>query len=462
MRVIRLQAENFQILKAIEITPGDGPVIIGGKNEQGKSSIMDAIWVALSGKSAAPAKPIREGTEKATITLDIGEYVVERTFKSKDGAPYTDTLKLLDDRGRIVPKPQKVLDDLLGAIGFDPFAFTKLKAEDQADQLLGLVPLPIDLEDFAREDAADYATRRDVGRQVEQLNGQIAGIPLVELEGEAPDRDALTEQLANAADHNGAIDRERMQRESRRRAFEGYAPRIASMRERVASLRAEADRIEGEANTAEAEAEAGLKELDELPELEAQIDTQAVRQQLQAAEADLAERARQKRRAELVADRDAAQARYDGFTEDMAERERQRKDALSKAKMPVEGLGFSINEKGKPLVTWQGLPFAQASTAAQIRASTAIAMAANPELRILRIKDGSLLDEDMMAAIVEMAAEDDFQLWIEVVGTGAAGIIIEDGTIKGSGDQKPAAEEKPKTSKAAKQGASDAPQGGLL
>lgn len=450
MRVVRLQAENFQILKAVEIVPGEGPVIVGGKNEQGKSSIMDAIWVALAGKSAAPLQPIRkdapatEGVQQARIVLDIGEYVVERTFKSKEGAPYTDTIKLLDDRGRIVPKPQQVLNDLLGAIGFDPFAFTKLRPEEQAEQLLGLVALPIDLEDFASEDAADYATRRDVNRQADALQAQIAAIPLVKLEGEAPDRDALTEQLASAADHNGAIERERMAREQEGRRIEGVKQSAEEKRATAERRRAQAAELIKEAEALEA---SGLELDNEAVRLEGAleareplaepIDTQAVRQKLAEADVELAERQRQQRRAALEAERAALVARSEGFTEAMEDRERQRKEALKAAMMPVEGLGFSINEKGKPVVTWQGLPFAQASTAAQIRTSTAIAMAANPELRILRIKDGSLLDEDMMAVLVSMAESDDFQLWIEVVGTGAAGIIIENGEIKSPAEEKP-------------------------
>jgi hypothetical protein len=454
MRVVRLQAENFQILKAIEIIPGYGPVIVGGKNEQGKSSIMDAIWVALGGKSAAPPQPIRkdapseQGVQQARIVLDIGEYVVERTFKSKDGAPYTDSIKLLDDRGRIVPKPQQVLNDLLGAIGFDPFAFTKLKPEDQAEQLLGLVALPIDLEDFASEDAADYATRRDVNRQAEALAARIAAIPLIGLEGDAPDKDKLTEQLASAADHNGAIERERMAREQEERRIEGVKQSAEDKRETAQARRDQAKRLIEEAEALEA---AGLELDNQAVKLGAAlqareplaepIDTQAVRQQLQAAEADLAERERQRRRRELLREHEDLLLRSKAFTAAMEDRERQRQEALASAKMPVEGLGFSINEKGKPVVTWQGLPFAQASTAAQIRTSTAIAMAANPELRILRIKDGSLLDDDMMGVLVSMAESDDFQLWIEVVGTGAAGIIIENGEIKSAPAE---AEEKPK------------------
>ena len=83
------------------------------------------------------------------------------------------------------------------------------------------------------------------------------------------------------------------------------------------------------------------------------------------------------------------------------------------------------------LVTFQGVPFSQASSAEQIRVSVAMAMAMNPRLRVLRIKDGSLLDDQALAALREQVAENDFQLWLEVVTTSTEGgaVIIEDGKV---------------------------------
>lgn len=445
MRVISLEAENFKILKAVEIRPGEGPVVIGGKNEQGKSSIMDAIWVALAGRSVAPPVPIRDGEEQCTLKLALGtgdevEYLVQRKFTAKEGGTYTDSIKVLDDRGRIVPSPQRVLDDMMGAIGFDPFEFTKLKAEDQAERLLQLVPLPIDLEDFAEQDKRDYATRRDRNRDVEQLDAQLRAMPKHEdAPAEAVDRDAILQQLATAADTNDGINAQRRDREDtarvareRREHGNELRGRAAERRAEAARLIEEAERLEASGVADDADAERLEKELAELPALPEPVDTAALRQQLADAEAANAKIDANARRAAIQARRDALAAEAEAFTKAMADRERQREEALKAAKMPVEGLGFTVNERGKPVITFKGLPFQQASTAVQIRASTAIAMAGNPDLRILRIKDGSLLDEDTMAMIVAMAEADDYQLWIEVVGTGQVGFIIQNGEIVGT------------------------------
>jgi hypothetical protein len=100
--------------------------------------------------------------------------------------------------------------------------------------------------------------------------------------------------------------------------------------------------------------------------------------------------------------------------------------------MPVEGLGIDIDAKGAPFLTWEGLPFDkdQISTAVQLRVSTAIGMAANPTLRVLRIKDGSLLDANSKRMLAEMADTEDFQLWVEEVGDGGTGVIMENGEIR--------------------------------
>lgn len=85
MKIISLQAENVKRLTAVTITPDGNLVQITGKNGQGKTSVLDAIWWALEGAANIQAEPIRKGAEEARIRLDLGEYVVTRTFTRKDG-----------------------------------------------------------------------------------------------------------------------------------------------------------------------------------------------------------------------------------------------------------------------------------------------------------------------------------------------------------------------------------------
>lgn len=462
MRIVQLHAENFKRLGVVEISPEGHVVTIGGKNGHGKSSVLDAIYVALKGRAVAPPQPVRKGEEKCTIRLDLGDIVVTRNFHQKEGTAYTDTLKVESADGLRYSKPQDVLSGLLGEVGFDPFEFVNLKPKEQAARLLEMVPLAIDLDEFAEADASDFAKRRDENREVARLKAQVEGIPKEDVPADVPDRTALTDKLGNAADTNGAITREQQRREQRRNELNAESTDIERLRERGAGLRDQAAELIRQAEAAEqavVEREAQLAKDEEalaaLPDLEPFVDTDAIRQQLRDAEALQAVVDRQARRTELAAELTAAEARAQQYTDAMAKRAKERNEALASAQMPVEGLSFAIDEEGAATLMYEGLPFDkdQISTAVQLRVSTAIGMAANPRLRVLRIMDGSLLDEDSMRMLAEMAEAEDFQLWVEVVGEGGVGIVMENGLIKGapepegnqddSTDDAPA-EEKPK------------------
>lgn len=453
MRIVQLHVENYKRLGVVEITPDGHLVTIGGKNGQGKSSVLDAIHVALKGRAVAPPKPVRKGEEKSTIRLDMGDLVVTRTFTQKEGVDFTSTLKLESADGLRYSKPQDVLDALLGEIGFDPFEFINLKPKAQAARLLEMVPLSIDLDEFAQADASDFAKRTEANRDVTRLKAQVDAIPKEDVPADLPDRAALTDQLGNAADHNGAIAAERASRVQERNAINArvhdaeehrnHAVRIREEIERLTKAAADADAAAVEVDSEIEKREAALAAL---PDLAAETDTNAIRQLLHDAEALHAIAARQQRRGELAAELAAAEALSQGFTDAMAARAKERNAALASAEMPVPGLAFAIDEEGKATLTYDGLPFDkdQISTAVQLRVSTAIGMAANPRLRVLRIKDGSLLDEDSMADLAKMAETDDFQIWVEVVGDGGVGIVMENGVIRGTPEPEPMTQDESK------------------
>jgi hypothetical protein len=434
MRVNGLQVENYKRIKFVEIKPDGGIVTIGGKNDQGKSSLLDAMYTAIKGRSANAPVPVRAGEEKATIRLDLGELIITRTFIVKEGKPYTDTLKVERANGDRPGNPQAILDALLGEIGFDPFEWAQKKPKDQVARILEMVPLSVDLDELAEQDTSDTANRRDVNREIAALQGQLQGIPKEDVPADAPDREALTTRLAEASATNTAIERERSNREARRIQIDGAIGRRDEKRVEASQLRDRAAALDTEADELNTKITAAETELTALPELGEPVDPSAIQTELRNADTVLAAIDRQARRAKVETDLAAKEAESRGFTDALAARAKKRTDALVKAPMPIKGLGISISDKGEPFLTWQGLPFDkdQISTAVQLKVSTAIGMAANPTLRVLSIKDGSLLDEDSMTMLAEMADTEDFQLFVEVVGTGGVGIIMEDGAVRGA------------------------------
>ncbi len=126
-------------------------------------------------------------------------------------------------------------------------------------------------------------------------------------------------------------------------------------------------------------------------------------------------------------------ARRQGLEEKMADCKNRielqgiyRSEAIEEADLPVEGLEITADG-----ITFDGVPFAQKSSAARIRISMAVAMAANPKLRVIRVTNGSLISESNLKLIADIAAENDYQVWVELVDeTGDVGIYIEDGEVK--------------------------------
>lgn len=405
LRVVNLKAENFKRLKAIDITPEGDVVFVGGKNAQGKTSVLDAIWAALAGGDAARAikKPIRDGEDRASVTVDLGEYVVTRKWTKDDAG----TLTVTAPSGAKFGSPQKLLDDIIGARAFDPLAFTRLPAREQVASLLSLVDLDLDLDAVAAKRDALYEERTTVGRQGKAL-------------GETPtiDKDAPAEEESASeilAEIQEAQDAERHHANVSAREAEA-ARKAEDIESQIARLKTDlAAAHEWQKNIAA-----------EVAALPAPVDVEPLRARLSTVE-DTNRRVRENVHALDVAKQiTSLRDGYDKLTAQIDALDKQRVDALAAAKFPVDGLSF-----GDEGVTLNGIPFSQASSAEQLKVSTALAIAANPSLRVLRILDGSLLDSDSLRIIADLATEHDYQVWIEVVDeSGEIGFVIEDGEVR--------------------------------
>jgi ABC-type polar amino acid transport system ATPase subunit len=118
------------------------------------------------------------------------------------------------------------------------------------------------------------------------------------------------------------------------------------------------------------------------------------------------------------------QASSEAMTKQIDAFEREKRKKLDNAAYPVPGLGLDEDRN----VTWEGLPFEQASTSQQLRVSVAIGLALNKKLPILLIRQGSDLDPESLAQVAKMAADAKAQVWLETSRTDApASVIMEDG-----------------------------------
>ena len=247
-----------------------------------------------------------------------------------------------------------------------------------------------------------------------------------DLPAERINEQALLDQLTNAAATNGAIERERQRRTNEQGAIEGLRSRVERKRDEIASLENQISILRGEISETEREIAGRQQLLDDTPLPGEPIDVSDVSVQMTRARQINALIGDREARDRLVKEAATHEFEAESYDSAIEKREQQKRDAIAAAKLPVEGLDFTDDG-----LLYKGHPFEQASMAVRLKVGVALAMASNPRLRVLRIRDGSLLDEKSMATITEMAEANDFQVWVELVDTsGRVGFVVEDGTVR--------------------------------
>lgn len=432
MKIIRLEAENIKRLTAVSITPAGDIVEISGKNTNGKTSVLDAIFWAIAGTKHVQTEPIRRGADKAKIKLDLGELIVTRTFRRQEDNTFTTSLKVENAEGASFKAPQDMLNALLSGLTFDPLEFSRKKPSEQFDMLRSFVP-DVDFKNIDDLNRGDFEKRTEANRRMADARAQAAIIAVrTDLPEDTEDTEKLLTDITTVAQRNQDLVNEGARREGLKQSYSGDVRRAATLRDESAKLRREADEKESAATELEKRATAGFEMLDGLPAIAASIDVTELRTQLTKTQAtnkaveDNAAAIRRKAALEKVAN-DAALA-ADEYTAKIKFRNDGKNKRIAEAKMPVEGLSF-----GDGIVTFDNLPFDQASDAQQLRASIAIAMHMNSKLRVIRVRDGSLLDNDSFKLLTEMAAANECQVWVETVRSVTdSAIVIEDGSVRGS------------------------------
>ena len=423
-KIVRLEAENIKGIIAVDITaPAVNVIRITGANEQGKTSVLDAITMAVGGKNCIPPDPIRHGEKSAKITLDCGEFIVER--KWTDPADLSKTYLTVKARdGKKYSSPQALLNSWIGSLSFDPLEFASMNAKEQMEELAQLIELDINLDEWAIQRKGIYDERTQVNRHTKELQGQLSGMtkPKPGLPTEIISVTALTDQLNDALDVIRTNDNQRHQLEKLRDERERVKEKIQAKKAEIERLQAELTKLEEEKASIDERGITLKKEIEELVD----PDTEALREAIENAEStnqQIRDAQLYREKEKLLKVEETASAE---LSEQLDAHEKRKKEAIQNAKYPIEGLLF-----GEKYVIYNGTPFEQLSGAETLRVSMAVAMAVNPKFRVIRIKDGSLLDSRNLKIIDQMAGEHDFQIWLESVDeTGEIGIVIEAGEVK--------------------------------
>lgn len=394
MKIFSLEAENVKNLRIVRIKPDGSIIVIGGDNAEGKTCVLDCIEYGLCGTRVIPGKPIRTGQKMARIVLEIDDIVVTRTFTEKGS-----NLTVKNKDGATFASPQAMLDKLVGKLTFDPLEFSRMDVKEQAEVLKQLVGL-----DFIKVDAqykSLFDKRTDINRRGKETKAKLDSMTEHE---NIPDKEISMKELgdkyAQALEHN-----QRITLDNNALAFE--VTELKHLEKQISVLKK------------------SIKDKKKILDGVHDIDDKSIHTRMSEAE-----NINIKIKENIVygnTNRDVIELRKQSglLTTMMTKIVKDKSDALIKAKFPIKGL--SIDDDG---VTFEDIPFIQCSSAQKIRISVAMGLAMNPKLRVILIREGSLLDMKNLSMIAKMAEDADAQIWIERVSKGKeCQVIIQDGSV---------------------------------
>lgn len=162
MKINRLEIENVKRIKAVKIEPREsGLTLIGGNNNQGKTSVLDSIVWALGGERFKPSQATREGSvipPNLHIVMNNG-LVVER--KGKNSA-----LKVTDPNGN--KGGQQLLNEFVEQLALDLPKFMESSGKEKAQTLLQIIGVGDQLVELEKEEKELYQERLYIGRTADQ------------------------------------------------------------------------------------------------------------------------------------------------------------------------------------------------------------------------------------------------------------------------------------------------------
>lgn len=422
-KILQMTAENIKRLKAVEITPNGSIVEITGDNGQGKSSVLDSIIYALGGKEVIQDVPIRRGQETAKIVLQTDRYTITRTFTARGNGEYDTKLHITNEDGANITQAQTLISSWIGDLCFDPLEFVDMQPKDKIEVLKRVVT-DFDFVAAERSRKQIFDDRTDINRKIKEAKSAVNGFNLPAEIPQPVDVTALLAELEKRNEHNRNVANERVLFERKLDEAARMEQQSIADRDRAAELERQAKALRETADARDADAQK-LRDDYNVDFIETTVDTAEINAKLASAQSvnDLVRR---------KSDYDALLRKVETLelmsaelTSSIEAIDRSKSEAIQNADLGVDGLGF--DETG---ITLHGLPFDQASSAQQIDAAVKLSMKANPKLKIILIKHGSLVGRRAFEQLREIAEKNDFQIWMETVESSRPGaIVIEEGSV---------------------------------
>ena len=412
VKINRFEVENVKRVQVVQVEPtAAGLTILGGRNGQGKTSVLDAIVWALGGNKYKPSNPKRDDSmadPRIHIELDNG-LIVTRDGKNA-------TLKVYDPQGN--KAGQALLDELIGHLALDLPKFLQAGDRDKAEMLLQILGIGPELAKLDHEAERIYNERHTVGQMLTRKRKHAEDLPF---ERGAPDEEVsasgLIQQQQDILARNGENKRKRQRRDELAAAALRQADTVNALREQLAAAERKMNELTEDLSTASKTAEA-LQD-------ESTADLEASLREIDATNQKVRVNA-EKRRAEEEAA--GLQEQVDGLTEQLEETRDARKRLLDGAELPLPDLSILDGKLVYRNQPWDGM-----SSSEQLRVAVAIARRMRPECQFVLLDKLEQMDAETLADFGRWLESEDLQAIATRVSTGGeCSILIEDGMVAGA------------------------------
>ena len=410
VKIAALEAENVKRIKAVALTPSPtGLTIVGGNNNQGKTSVLDALAWALGGEKFRPTAAVRDGAlapPHLKVILSNG-VVVERKGKNS-------SLTVTDPTGQ--RSGQQLLNAFVEPLALDLPRFMQASDKDKADTLLNIIGVGDALTGLDREIKALYDRRTvigQIGAQKRHAAEELTEYP--DAPSEPVSAIELIQQQQEILLHNADNQRKRMK-------LAQLEEQEKQLGRRVQELSQELEMVEHQLTAVQQDVQDATKTVAQLQdestaELEQSIrNVEEINRQVSA---NLA-----KSKAQDEAERYAQE--YAALTEQIKAKRTARMDLLNGADLPLTGLGV---EDGS--LTYNGKHWQDMSGSDQLRVATAIVRRLNPDCGFVLLDKLEQMDLATLAEFGSWLQTEGLQAIATRVSTGGeCQIIIEDGRVK--------------------------------
>ncbi len=400
VKINSLEFENVKRIKAVQLEPSkNGLTVIGGKNRQGKTSVLDSIAWALGGEKFRPSSPQREGSviePHLKVVLDNG-IVVERSGKNS-------SLKVIDMNGN--KGGQQLLNSFVEQFALNLPKFMNQSDKDKAETLLKIIGVGDTLYKLENEEQTLYNQRHTIGQIADQKAKFAKEMPIYTgVPSELISVSELIRQQQDILARNGENQRKRAECDRYNRELEqaqidydNAKKRLEQAQINAATARKSAENLLDEST---AELEKSISDIEEI--------NKKVRANLDREKAEI--------------DAEEYQVQYNNLTEKIEHIRNMKNDLLNTADLPLEGLSV---DKGELL--YKGYKWDNMSGAEQLIVATSIVRKLNPDCGFVLLDKLEQMDNDTLSEFGEWLEKENLQAIATRVSNGdECSIIIEDG-----------------------------------